>query len=164
MADIVPISITLAPNLFHHNNVGGTYAKTSNFKVEPIRFVPLYYVAMLHSMVTVIEAPFITTPTHVIVSMRFKPQIPRGIDLVSMHTKMPKKVDKTFAKQPLNPRGGRSGPPGPFGPSRYFGLPTVKRNKPPLPPNMPYHRPLNYLGYVKDSNPNVHVRVFLSCY
>jgi hypothetical protein len=31
--------------------------------------------------------------------------------------------------------------------------------RPPLPPNRPYHWPLNYLEYVKDSNPNVHVRV-----
>jgi hypothetical protein len=31
--------------------------------------------------------------------------------------------------------------------------------RPPLPPNRPYHRPLNYFEYVKDPNPNVHVRV-----
>ncbi len=30
----------------------------------------------------------------------------------------------------------------------------------PLPPNMPYCWPLNYLEYVKDFDPNVHVRVF----
>jgi hypothetical protein len=30
----------------------------------------------------------------------------------------------------------------------------------PLPPNMPYHWPFNYPKYVKDSNPNVHVKVF----
>ncbi len=32
--------------------------------------------------------------------------------------------------------------------------------KPPLPPNRPYCQPFNYLEYVKDSNPDVHVRVF----
>jgi hypothetical protein len=32
-------------------------------------------------------------------------------------------------------------------------------SKLPLPPSTPYHRPLNYLEYVKDSNPNVHVRI-----
>jgi hypothetical protein len=32
--------------------------------------------------------------------------------------------------------------------------------KPPLPPNKPYHRPLNYLEYVKNSNPNAHIKVF----
>jgi hypothetical protein len=33
-------------------------------------------------------------------------------------------------------------------------------NRPPLPPNRPYRRPLNYLEFVKDFNPNVHVKVF----
>ncbi len=33
-------------------------------------------------------------------------------------------------------------------------------SKPPLPPNMFYCQPLNYLEYVKDSDPNVHVKVF----
>jgi hypothetical protein len=32
--------------------------------------------------------------------------------------------------------------------------------RPPLPPNRPYCWPLNYLEYVKDFDPNVHVRVF----
>jgi hypothetical protein len=36
----------------------------------------------------------------------------------------------------------------------------VNPSRPPLPPNRPYHRPLNYHEYVKDSNPNAHVRVF----
>ncbi len=31
---------------------------------------------------------------------------------------------------------------------------------PPLPPNKPYHWPFNYPEYVKNSNPDVHVRVF----
>jgi hypothetical protein len=32
--------------------------------------------------------------------------------------------------------------------------------KPPLPPSKPYGQPFNYPKYVKDSDPNVHVRVF----
>jgi hypothetical protein len=32
--------------------------------------------------------------------------------------------------------------------------------RPPLPLNKPYCRPFNYLEYVKDSDSNVHVRVF----
>ncbi len=32
--------------------------------------------------------------------------------------------------------------------------------RPSLPPNKPYHRPFNYLEYVKDSNLDVHVKVF----
>jgi len=33
-------------------------------------------------------------------------------------------------------------------------------SRPPLPLNRPYCRPLNYLEYVKNSDPNAHVRVF----
>jgi hypothetical protein len=36
----------------------------------------------------------------------------------------------------------------------------VNPNRPPLPPNKPYHWPFNYPKYVKDSNPNAHVKVF----
>jgi hypothetical protein len=36
----------------------------------------------------------------------------------------------------------------------------MNSSKPPLPPNRPYRRPFNYLEYVKDSNPDAHVRVF----
>jgi hypothetical protein len=70
MVDVVLISIAPAPNLFHRNNVGVTYEGTSNFRMKPIRFVPLCFVAMLHSMVTVIEAPFTTTLTHTIAGMK----------------------------------------------------------------------------------------------
>jgi len=42
MANIISIFVTPTPNLFHHNNVKGTYARTPNFKVEPIRSIPLY--------------------------------------------------------------------------------------------------------------------------
>jgi hypothetical protein len=46
VVDVVPIYITHIPNLLHHKNIGVTYVKTSNFRMQPIRFVPLYYVAM----------------------------------------------------------------------------------------------------------------------
>jgi hypothetical protein len=36
----------------------------------------------------------------------------------------------------------------------------VNPSWPPLPPNKPYHQPLNYLEYVKDFDLDVHVRVF----
>jgi len=42
----------------------------------------------------------------------------------------------------------------------YFGLPMVHLDMPPLPPNKPYHQPLNYPKYVKDFDPNAHVKVF----
>jgi hypothetical protein len=43
MADVAPIFVAPTPNLFHHNNVGLTYVGTSNFKVEPIKSIPLFY-------------------------------------------------------------------------------------------------------------------------
>jgi len=97
MVDVVPISIAPTPSLLHHNNVRVTYAKTSNFKMEPVRSVPLYYVTMLKSMITIIETPFVTTQIHTIVGMRFIPQTPRGIELVSMHEEMPREVNGVFA-------------------------------------------------------------------
>ncbi len=36
----------------------------------------------------------------------------------------------------------------------------VNLGRPPLPPNMFYHWPFNYLEYVKDSNLDVHVIIF----
>ncbi len=45
-------------------------------------------------------------------------------------------------------------------PPRYFGLLMVNPNRPPIPPNKPYRWPLNYFEYVKDFDPNVHVKVF----
>ncbi len=59
-----------------------------------------------------------------------------------------------FAKQPSNLGGGGLGPLG------YFGLPMMDLGRPPLPPNIPYCWPLNYPEYVKDFDPDVHVRVF----
>jgi hypothetical protein len=47
MADIVPISRALAPNMLHHNSVGITCAGTSNFIMELVRSIPLYFVTML---------------------------------------------------------------------------------------------------------------------
>jgi hypothetical protein len=77
-----------------------------------------------------------------------------------VHIKMPKEVDKIFVGQPSNLGGGWSWWLGPSEPSGYFGLPMVNPSRPPLPSNRPYCWPFNYLEYVKDSNPNAHVRVF----
>jgi hypothetical protein len=46
MVDVVPIFVASTLSLLHHNHVGVTYARNSNFKMELIRFVPLYFVAM----------------------------------------------------------------------------------------------------------------------
>jgi hypothetical protein len=79
---------------------------------------------------------------------------------------MPKKVDMIFFGQPLDPKGrgldllGPLGPSRPPRPLRYFGLPVMNLGIPPLPPNKPYHQPFNYPEYVKDYDPNVHIKVF----
>ncbi len=49
------------------------YPGTSNFKMEPVRSIPLYYVAMLQFMVTITKVPFVIAPTHIVVSMRSRP-------------------------------------------------------------------------------------------
>jgi len=46
--NVVPIFVVDVPSLLHQNNIGTTYARTSNFKMELIRFVPLYSMAMVH--------------------------------------------------------------------------------------------------------------------
>jgi hypothetical protein len=46
MGNIIPISVALAPNLLHHNNVGITYVGASNFRMELVRSIPIYFVAM----------------------------------------------------------------------------------------------------------------------
>ncbi len=117
MVDVAPISMTLTPNLFHHNNVRITYARISNFRLEPRRSIPLYFLAMPHSMVIVTKAPFTTIPTHIITSMRSIPRISRGTDLVNMHTKMFREVDEIFIGQPSDPGGKGLGPLRPLGPS-----------------------------------------------
>jgi hypothetical protein len=137
MEDVL-IFVVLIPNLLHHNNVGVIYPIISNFKMELVISIPLYFVAMPQSMVIVIEAPFVITLAHIVVGMRFRPQIPRETELVSVHTKMPRKVDRIFVRQPLDPGGGGSDPLRPPRPSRCFGLPMMNLGIPPLPPNKPY--------------------------
>jgi hypothetical protein len=61
-------------------------------------------------MVIVIETPFITTPTHIIVGMRFGPQTLRGTQLVNVHTQMPRKVNIVFVKALDLGGGGESRP------------------------------------------------------
>ncbi len=99
MANIVHVFVTLAPNLLHHNNVGVTYVGTSNFIMELVRSIPLHYVVMLEFMIIVIEVPFVSTPVHTVVGMRFKPQTLKGTKLVSVHAKMPREVNNIFTNQ-----------------------------------------------------------------
>ncbi len=47
-------------------------------------------------MITITEAPFITTLVH-IVGMRSRPQTPKGTELVNVHEEMPQEVNTIFA-------------------------------------------------------------------
>ncbi len=46
MADVVLISTVHVPSLLHQNHIGVTYAGTSNFRMEWVRSMPLYFMAM----------------------------------------------------------------------------------------------------------------------
>jgi hypothetical protein len=93
VANVAPIYVVHVPNLLHPNNVGVTCAKTFNLRMEPITFIPLYFMAILQFMVIVIEVTFIRTQAHIVVGMRSKPHTPKGTKLVSVHTKMLIKVN-----------------------------------------------------------------------
>ncbi len=53
MADVVPIFEAPIRSLVHQNNIGITYVGTSNFRMEPIRYVPLFFVVMPQSIITI---------------------------------------------------------------------------------------------------------------
>jgi hypothetical protein len=86
VANVAPIFVAIVPNLLHPNNVRVTYAKTSNLKMELVRFVPLYSMAIFQFMVIVTEVTFTKTQAHIVVGMRSRPHTPMGIELVSVHT------------------------------------------------------------------------------
>jgi hypothetical protein len=155
--NVVPISITPIQSLLQQNNIKVNYVGTSNFKMELVRFVPLYFMAMLQSIIIITEASFVSTPVTIIGSIKSKPHTPRGIKFVNLHENFPRKVNKVFTRQPSDQRGSGSNPPRP---PRYFGLPMVHLGKSPLPLSKLYYQPLNYHEYVKDFDLDAHVRVF----
>jgi hypothetical protein len=110
-----------------------------------------------------LKLKFVSTLIHIVVGIRSRPQTLRGTKLVNVHEEMPKKVNKFFIGRPLDLGGGGSCPRRPLRPLRllvYFELLMVNPDRSPLPPNRPYCRPFNYPEYVKDFDPNVHVKVF----
>jgi hypothetical protein len=74
--------------------------------MEPIRSVPLYSVAMPQSINIVIEALFVLTPVYIVDGVRSRPKIPRGTKFVSLHENIPVEVNKFFASEPSNLKGG----------------------------------------------------------
>ncbi len=97
MANVPPISIAPTLSLLHQNNIGVTYAGPSNFGMEPIRFVPLYFVAMLKSIIIVIKTMLVSALIHIVDGVRFKPKTPRGTKCVNLHEDIPREVNKFFA-------------------------------------------------------------------
>jgi len=97
VANVIPISIAPILSLLHQNNIGVTYAGPSNFGMELIRFVPLYFVAMVKSIIIVIKTLLISAPIHIVDGVRFKPKTPRGTKCVNLHQDIPREVNKFFA-------------------------------------------------------------------
>ncbi len=99
VANVVPIFVAPIQILLHQNNIGITYVGTSNFKMELVQYVPLYFTAMPQSIIIVIEAPFVLAPINIIVGIRFRPHTPRGTEFVNLHEDIPKEVNIVFAHQ-----------------------------------------------------------------
>lgn len=120
MVDIIPISTVPITSLLHQNHIGISYVKISNFKMEPVRSMPLYPLTMPQSIIKVIEPPFVSTPIHIINGVRSRMQTLRTIEFVSLHEYILGEVNNFFAKQPLDLGGGGLDPLGPLGPLGYF--------------------------------------------
>ncbi len=73
--NVAPTFVAPVQNLLQQNNIGVTYWGTSNFKMELVRFVPLYYVAMPQFIIIITEVPFVSTPITPICDIRSKPHI-----------------------------------------------------------------------------------------
>ncbi len=73
VVDVILVFLAPTPSLLHHNDVGVTYLTIFLLGMERVRSVPLYFVVMPQSMVTITEVPFVTTLIHIVVHMRSKP-------------------------------------------------------------------------------------------
>ncbi len=73
MVDVLPIFVTPIPSMLHQNNIGVTYAWTSNFKMEQVRSMPLYSVAMPQSIIIVTKVVFALAPVHIVDGARSRP-------------------------------------------------------------------------------------------
>ncbi len=119
MVDVVHVYFALVPSLLHQNHIGITHVGTSNFKMELVRPVPLYFVAMPQSIITVTKLMFISSLIHIVDGVRSITKF------VSLYEDITGKVSKVFVNQPLDPRRGDSNLLGPLRPPKYFGLPMV---------------------------------------
>jgi hypothetical protein len=74
VADVVPIFVPPIPSLLHQNNIGVTYEIPLNFRMEPIKSMPLYFVAMPWFIIIVTEALFVSTPVYSVDGVKSRPQ------------------------------------------------------------------------------------------
>ncbi len=112
VADVISIFIASLPSLLHQNNVGVTYAKISNFKMELVKSMPIYFVAMPKSIITITEVLFVSALVHIVDGVKSKPQTPRGTKFVNLHKYILRKVNIIFTSQPSDLGGGDSNPQG----------------------------------------------------
>jgi len=73
VVDVLPIFVTPIPSMLHQNNIGVTYAWTSNFKMEQVRSMPLYSVAMPQSIIIVTKVVFALALVHIVDGARSRP-------------------------------------------------------------------------------------------
>jgi hypothetical protein len=59
MANVVSIFEVLVLNFLHQNHIGVAYVRTSKFRMEPIKYVPLYSMVMPKFIITVTKPPFV---------------------------------------------------------------------------------------------------------
>jgi len=110
--------------------MGITYAKTSNFIMELVRSMPLYFVARPQPIIIVLEVLFILVLINTVIGITSRPHTPRGIEFVNLHEDIPKEVNKIFINQPSDQGRGDLDPLRPLGPPRYFGLLMVHPSMP----------------------------------
>jgi hypothetical protein len=73
MVDVVPIFVAFIPSMLHQNNIGVTYARTSNFRMEQVRPMPLYYVAMPQFIIIVTKVLFVSALVHIVDGVKSRP-------------------------------------------------------------------------------------------
>jgi hypothetical protein len=78
VANVIPIFVAPIPSLLHQNNIGVTYATPLNFKMELVKSMPLYCLAMPQFVITTTKALLLPTPIYTANGVKSKPQTPRG--------------------------------------------------------------------------------------
>jgi hypothetical protein len=76
--DVIPISVAPIQSLLQQNNIGVTYVGTSNFRMELVKSMPLYFMAMPQFIITIIKAPFVSTLVIIASNIISKPHTLKG--------------------------------------------------------------------------------------